>query len=163
MKNAIGLNYRETFAIFLHDVRVRLGVFKDFFAETVFYEIDECLTWDFADAWACGRERDDEFTVFIHNAERPDATVEGFVFRLQDAAAFRVQEGAGNFFFGVTSFVAAKDDLAVAKLPHHAIFVGFAEFFNDFGREERRFPEALPAEGAAELAGGTGLFGEDGG
>ena len=75
----------------------------------------------------------------------------------------RVQKGAGNFFFGVTSFVAAKDNLAVAKLPHHAVFVGLAEFFGDFRREKRGFPKTLPAEGAAELAGGALTFGEDGG
>ena len=75
----------------------------------------------------------------------------------------RVQEGAGNFFFGVIGFVAAKDNLTVAELPHHTVFVGLAEFFGDFRREKRGFPETLPAERAAELAGGAGLFGEDGG
>lgn len=70
----------------------------------------------------------------------------------------RVQEGAGNFFFGVTSFVAAKDNLTVAELPHHAVFIGLAEFFNDFEREKRGFPETLPAEGTAELAGGALFF-----
>ena len=39
---------------------MRLGVFKNFIAEAVFYEIDEYLTWNRADARACGRERDDE-------------------------------------------------------------------------------------------------------
>ena len=58
--------------------------------------------------------------------------------------------------FGIGGFVPTKDNLTIAELPHHAVFVGLAEFFNDFGREQRRFPEALPAEGAAELAGGTG-------
>ena len=135
---------------------MRRGVFENLIAEAVLYEIYEGLVRDRADTWACGRERDDEFTVFTHDAERPNGAVEGLVFGLQDAAAFRVQEGAGNFFFGVTSFVAAKDNLTVAEHPHHAVFIGFAQFFNDFGREQRRFPEALPAEGAAELAGGTG-------
>jgi len=130
---------------------MRLGVFENFIAEAVFYEIDECLTWNCADAWACRRERDDEFTVFIHDAEWPDATVEGFVFRLQDAAFVRVQEGTGDLFFGVGGFVAAKDNLTVAELPHHAVFIGLAEFFNDFGREQRRFPKALTPERTAEL------------
>lgn len=142
---------------------MRLGVFKNFIAETVFYEIDESLTWNCADARACRRKRDDEFAVFIHDAERPDATVEGLVFGLQDAAFVRVEEGAGHFFFGITSFVAAKDNLTVAELPHHAVFIRLAEFFNDFGREQRRFPEALPAEGAAELASDATGFREDGG
>ena len=75
----------------------------------------------------------------------------------------RVQEGAGNFFFGVGGFVAAKDNLTVAEFPHHAVFIRLAEFFNDFGREQRRFPETLPAERAAEFAGGALTFGEDGG
>ena len=150
--------YGESFAVFFDNVRVCLGVFKNLIAEAVFYEIDECLTWNCADARACRRERDDEFTVFIHNAERPDATVEGFVFRLQDAAFVRVQEGTGDLFFGGTSFVAAKNNLTVAKLPHHAVFIGFTEFFHDFGREKRGFPEALPTEGTAELAGGALFF-----
>ena len=59
---------------------MRLGVFKNFIAETVFYEIDECLTWNCADARACGRKRDDEFAVFIHDAEWPDGAVKGLVF-----------------------------------------------------------------------------------
>ena len=142
---------------------MRLGVFENFIAEAVFYEIYDGLARNRADARACRRESDDEFAVFTHNTEWPDATVEGFVFRLQDAAAFRVQEGAGNFFFGVTTFVAAKDNLTVAELPHHTVFVRLAEFFNDFGWEQRCFPEALPAEGATELAGGALFFGKDGG
>ena len=73
----------------------------------------------------------------------------------------RVQEGAGNFFFGVGGFVSAKDNLTIAELPHHAVFVRLAEFFNDFGREQRRFPKALPAERAAEFAGGTTGFREN--
>ena len=68
----------------------------------------------------------------------------------------RVKEGAGNFFFGVVGAVVVLEDKAVgavflrvvncAELPHHAVFVRLAEFFNDFGREQRRFPETLPAE-----------------
>ena len=142
---------------------MRLGVFKNLIAEAVFYEIDECMTWNCADAWARGCERDDEFAIFIHNAERPNGAVEGLVFGLQDATFLRVQEGAGHFFFGIGGFVSAKDNLTVAELPHHTVFVRLAEFFNDFGREQRRFPEALPAEGAAEFAGGALVFGENGG
>ena len=39
---------------------MRLGVFKNFIAEARFYEFGENLAWNRADAWACGRERDDE-------------------------------------------------------------------------------------------------------
>ena len=80
----------------------------------------------------------------------------------------RVQEYAGHFFFGVVGAVIVfKDEAAragflrvvnCAELPHYAVFVWFAEFFHDFGREKRRFPEALTPEGAAELAGGTLAF-----
>ena len=105
---------------------MRFGVFKDFFAEAILYKFNQLGPGCRADAWARGSERDDEFAIFTHDAERPDATVEGFVFRLQDAAFVRVQEGAGNFFFGVVGAVAAKDDLTVAELPHYAVFVSFA-------------------------------------
>ena len=146
---------------------MRFGVFKNLIAEAVFYEFGESLAWNRADAWTRGSERDDEFAVFVHDAERPDGTVEGFIFGLQDAAAIWVQERAGNFFFGVVGAVIVFEDEAVgavflwvvncAELPHHAVFIGLAEFFDDFGREQRRFPEALPAEGAAELACGAGF------
>ena len=137
---------------------MRFGVFENFFTETILDKFYQLGTGRCADSRTCGSERDDEFAVFVHDAERPDGTVEGFVFGLQDAAAIWVQEGAGNFFFGVVGAVAAKNYLTVAKLPHHAVFVRLAQFFNDFGREKRRFPEALPAERAAELACGTGFF-----
>ena len=61
---------------------MRLGVFENFIAEAVFYEIDECLTWNCADARAGGREGDDEFAIFVHDAERPNGAVEGLVFGL---------------------------------------------------------------------------------
>ena len=80
----------------------------------------------------------------------------------------RVQEGAGYFLFGIGGTVIVFENEAAragflrvvncAELPHHAVFVWFAEFFHDFGREQGRFPEALPAEGTAELAGGTLIF-----
>ena len=137
---------------------MRFGVFKNLIAETILDKFYQLGTGRCADAWTRGSERNDEFAVFIHDAERPDGTVEGFVFGLQDAAAIWFQEGAGNFFFGVVGAVSAKNYLTVAELPHHAVFIGFAEFFDDFGREQRRFPKTLPTEGAAELACGTGFF-----
>ena len=147
------------------------SVFENLIAEAVPYEIYEGLARNRADAWTRGRERDDEFAVFTHDAERPNGAVERLVFGLQDAAAFRVQEGAGNFFFGVVGAVIVFKNKAVgtvflrvvncAELPHHAVFIGLAEFFDDFGREQRRFPEALPAERAAELAGGAGFAGKN--
>ncbi len=163
---------------------MRFGVFENLIAETIFYEFGENSARNRADARARGSERDDEFSVFVHDAERPNGTVEGFVFGLQDAAAIWVQERARNFFFGVVGAVIVFKNKAVrilqiaripplvhilsrtsilflarngCKLPHHAVFIGLAEFFDDFGREQRRFPEALPAEGAAELAGGAGF------
>ena len=53
--------------------------------------------------------------------------------------------------------------MAVAELPHHAIFVGLAEFFGDFRREKRGVSKALPPQRAAEFAGGAGGYGKDGG
>ena len=77
----------------------------------------------------------------------------------------RVQECAGNLFFGVGGTVIVFENEAAragflrvvncAELPHYAVFVRFAEFFHDFGREQGRFPEALTPKRAAELAGGT--------
>ncbi len=163
---------------------MRFGVFKNLIAEAVFYEFGESLAWNRADARARGSERDDEFSVFVHDAEWPDGTVEGFIFGLQDAAFVRVKKRAGNFFFGVVGAVIVFKNKAVrilqiaripplvhilsrtsilflarngCKLPHHAVFVRLAQFFHDFGWEKRRFPETLPAEGAAELAGGAGF------
>ena len=166
--HGLKINNRETIPIFLYDVRVLFCVCKNLFAETRFYEFGKSLAWNRTDARACGRKRDDEFAVFIHDAERPNGTVERFVFGLQDAAAFWVEEGAGNFFFGVGGTVIVFENEATragflrvnnrAELPHHAVFVGLAQFFHDFGREKRRFPKALPAEGAAELAGGALFF-----
>ena len=160
--------YREAFAVFLDNVRVRFGVFENLIAETVPYEIYESLARNRADAWARGRERDDEFAVFTHDAERPNGAVERLVFGLQDAAFVRVKKRAGNFFFGVVGAVIVFKNKATgavflrvvncAELTHHTVFVRFAEFFHDFGREQGRFPEALPAEGAAELAGGALFF-----
>ena len=147
--------------IFLDDVRVCFGVLENLCTETVLYKFYQLGPGRCADARTCGRERNDEFSVFVHNAERPDGTVEGFIFGLQDAAAIWVQERAGNFFFGVGGAVAAKNYLTVAELPHHAVFIGLAEFFDDFGRKQWRFPEALPAERAAELACGALAFGEN--
>ena len=138
---------------------MRFGVLENLIAEAVLYEIYEGLARNRADAWARGRERNDEFTILVHNAERPNGAVEGLVFALQDAAVFRVQEGAGNFFFGVVGAVAAKNYLTVAELPHYAVFVWMAEFFYDFGREKRSFPETLPSERTAEFACSTGGFG----
>ena len=162
---------------------MRFGVLENLIAEAVLYEIYEGLARNRADAWARGRERNDEFTILVHNAERPngaverlvfglqdagsgryvpgfsDGTVEGFIFGLQDAAAIWVQERAGNFFFGVVGAVAAKNYLTVAELPHYAVFVWMAEFFYDFGREKRSFPETLPSERTAEFACSTGGFG----
>ena len=163
----------KTFAVFLDNIRVRFGVFKDFFAESILYKFSQFGPGRRADALARGRERDDEFAIFIHNAERPDAAIKGFVFALQEAAAMRVQESAGNFFFGVVGAVVVLEDKAVgavflrvvncAELPHHTVFVGLAEFFGDFRREKRGFPKALPPKRAAEFAGGALTFGEDGG
>jgi hypothetical protein len=67
------------------------------------------------------------------------------------------------FFFGGCGKIRAKDNLPVTELPHHTVFVGFTQLFNNLGREKRGFPEALTPKGAAELAGGALLFGEDGG
>ena len=75
-------NNRESFAIFLDNIRVRFGVFKDFFAESILYKFSQFGPGRRADALARGRERDDEFAIFIHNAERPDAAIKGFVFGL---------------------------------------------------------------------------------
>lgn len=58
----------KTFAVFLDDVRVRLGVLENLFAEAVFYEVNESLVWNRADGRACGRERDDEFSALVHDA-----------------------------------------------------------------------------------------------
>ena len=157
--------------IFLDNVRMHFGVLENLCTETVLYKFYQLRPGRCADSRACGRKRDDEFVVFVHDAERPDGTVEGFIFGLQDAAAIWVQERAGNFFFGVVGAVIVFKNKAVgtvflrvvncAELPHHAVFVRLAQFFHDFGREKRRFPEALPAEGAAELAGGALTFGEN--
>ena len=80
----------------------------------------------------------------------------------------RVQECAGHFFFGVVGAVIVFENEATragflrvvncAELPHHAVFVRLAEFFHDFGREKRSFPEALTSEGAAELASSALFF-----
>ena len=80
----------------------------------------------------------------------------------------RVQESAGNFFFGVGGAIFVFEDEATsagflrvvncAELPHHAVFIGLAQFLDYFGREKRGFPEALTPEGATELAGGTLFF-----
>ena len=134
------------------------GVLEYFFSEAALHQVHEGLIRGCADGRACGCKRDDEFAALIHNAERPNGTIERLVFRFQDAAFVRIEEGAGDFFFGVVGAVAANDNLTVAELPHHAVFVGLAQFFNSLGREKRRFPETLPTEGTAELAGGTGLF-----
>ena len=137
---------------------MRFGVFENLIAEAILYKFNQLGPGCRADARACGCERDDEFAIFVHDAERPDGAVEGLVFALQDAAFVRVQEGAGHFFFGVVGAVAAKDNLTVAELPHYAIFIGLAQLFHDLRREKRGFPKALPAEGAAELAGGALFF-----
>ena len=118
---------------------------------------------DFADSRTCRREGDDQFAFFVHNAEWPDGAIEGFVFAFQDATLLRVKEGALNFFFGGCGKIRAKDNLPAKKLPHHAVFVGLTQLFDDLGREKRGFPEALTPKGAAELAGGALFFGEDGG
>ena len=68
-----------------------------------------------------------------------------------------------NFFFGGCGKIRAKDNLPVTELPHHTVFVGLTQLFNDLRREKRGFPEALTPKGAAEFAGGALLFGEDGG
>lgn len=70
----------------------------------------------------------------------------------------RIEEGTGDFFFSVIGAVAAKGNLTVAELPLYAVFVRMAEFFDNFGREKRSFPKALPPERTAELASSTGLF-----
>lgn len=81
-KANLKINYRETIAVFLDDFRVRLGVFKDFFAESILYKFNQFGRWRCTDAWACGRKRDDEFAIFTHDAERPNGAVEGLVFGL---------------------------------------------------------------------------------
>ena len=73
-------NNRESFAVFLDNVRMRFGVFKDFFAEAILYKFNQLGPGCRADAWARGSERDDEFAIFTHDAERPDGAVKGLVF-----------------------------------------------------------------------------------
>ena len=75
-------NNRESFAVFLDNVRMRFGVFKDFFAEAILYKFNQLGPGCRADAWARGSERDDEFAIFTHDAERPNGAVEGLVFWL---------------------------------------------------------------------------------
>ena len=80
----------------------------------------------------------------------------------------RVQECAGHLFCGVGGTVIIFENEATragflrvvdcAELPHHAVFIGLAEFFGDFRREKRRFPEALTPERTAELAGSALFF-----
>lgn len=107
---------------------------------------------------ARGREGDNQFTLFTHDSQWPDAAIKGLVLAFQDATFLLVQEGTGNLFFGVVGAVAANDNLTVAELPHYTILVGLTQFFCNFGREKGRFPKTLPAERAAKLAGGTGRF-----
>lgn len=68
--------------VFLDNVRMRFGVFKDCFTESILYKFNQFGPGCRADAWARGRERDDEFAVFTHNTERPNATVKRLVFGL---------------------------------------------------------------------------------
>lgn len=61
---------------------MRFGVFENLIAETILDKFYQLAPGRCADSRACGRKRDDEFAVFVHDAERPDGTVEGFIFGL---------------------------------------------------------------------------------
>ena len=72
--------------IFLDNVRVCFSVLENLFAETVLHKFYKCLARYGSDCRTRGRERDDEFSALVHDAERPNATIKRFVLAFQDAA-----------------------------------------------------------------------------